>query len=79
MMMIDETFNIINKFIKFVVLLYVPFLLECTSPISSTLNHFELISQLNQFSDTNITDAVIQKIVNNLDYINSSLATFCNI
>ena len=27
------------------------------SPISDTLNDFEFISQLNQFSDTNIEDA----------------------
>ena len=35
-----------------------PYWLECTtSPISATLNDFELISQLNQFSDTNYADA----------------------
>ena len=72
-MIIDDTFNNIKKCIEFVVLLY---WLECTSPISATLNDFELISQLNQFSDTNIADAVIQKIENNLVYINSSLVTF---
>ena len=44
--------------------------------ISVTLNDFELISQLNQFNDINIENAVIQKIENNLNYINSSLATF---
>ena len=75
-MMTDETFNNIKKFIEFVVLLYVPCWLECRSPISTTLNDFELLFQLNQFNDTNIANAVIQKIENNLDYINSSLATF---
>ena len=35
---------------------------HCTSPVSNTLNDFELISQLNQFSDTNIANVVIQKI-----------------
>ena len=46
------------------------------SPISVTLNDFELISQLNAFSDTNIANAIIQKIENNLDYINLRLAIF---
>ena len=46
------------------------------SPISATLNDLEFISQLNQFSDTNIANAVILKITNHLDYINSSLAVF---
>ena len=46
------------------------------SPISATLNDFELISQLNQLSDTNIANVVIQKIENNLDYINSNLVIF---
>ena len=32
---------------------------HCTSPISASLNDFELISQLNQFSDTNIANVVI--------------------
>ena len=62
--------------VEFVVLLYIPYWLECTTPISATLNDFELISQLNQFSDTNIANAVILKIKNHLDYINSSLETF---
>ena len=56
-MMIEDTFNNINKYIEFVVLVYVSFRLECTSQINATLNDFELISQLNQFSDTNIADA----------------------
>ena len=75
-MIIIDTFNNINKFIKFVVLLYVPYRLECMSPINATLHDFELISQLNQFSDTNIANAVIQNIENNLDYINLSLQFF---
>ena len=32
------------------------------SPINATLNDFEFISQLNQFSDTNYANDVIQKI-----------------
>ena len=75
-MMSDETFNHIKKFNEIVVLLYVPHWLECTYPISATLNDLEFISQLNQFSDTNIVNAVIQKFENHLDYINSSLAAF---
>ena len=54
----------------FVVLLYVPCRLEYRYPISATLNDFEFISQLNQISDTNYTNAVIQKIKNHLDYFN---------
>ena len=75
-MMSDETFNHIKKCNEFVVLLYVPYWLECTSLISATLSDLEFISQLNQFSDTNIANAFIQKFENHLDYINSSLAAF---
>ena len=50
--------------------------LKCKSSIIDTLNDFEFISQLNKFSDTNYANAIIQKIDNNLDYINSSLVTF---
>ena len=56
--------------------MYLLYPVECMSQISATLNDFELISQLNQISDTNIANVVIQKIENNLDYINSNLVIF---
>ena len=61
-MMSDETFNNVNKCNEFVVVLYVPYWLQSISPISDILNDLELISHLNQFSDTKYCKCCYAKI-----------------
>ena len=66
MKMSDETFNNKKKFNVRVVLFMVlcNVLARMNFPISATLNDWEFIYPLNQFSDTNIENDFIQKLKN---------------